>query len=74
MSTKETTPKDQGITLTSKDGKRTWTTNDRAEITNLRAQGWSEDKTKADTETTPALAEVKAVAAPANKSASAKSK
>lgn len=76
MSEKETTPEEKGITLTSPDSKRTWTTNDRAEITNLRAQGWHQAKPTAEEtpEPNPALAEVKAVAAPANKSVAAKSK
>lgn len=32
----------KNVELVSKDGKRTWSTNDAVEITNLRAQGWQE--------------------------------
>lgn len=28
------------VDLVSKDGERTWSSNDPVEITNLRAQGW----------------------------------
>lgn len=30
------------VELVSKDGKRTWSTSNAVELTNLRAQGWQE--------------------------------
>ena len=32
----------QSVDLVSPDGKRTWSTSDRVEVTNLRARGWHE--------------------------------
>lgn len=55
------------VDLVSKDGKRTWSTSNAVEITNLRAQGWQEksayDKAQAAKSEAPA----------ANKSAAPKS-
>ena len=42
------------IKLISPDGKRTWSTADRAEATNLRAKGW---RTPTAADETPAPAE-----------------
>lgn len=62
------------IKLISPDGKRTWSTTDRAEATNLRAKGWC-TPTAADEQTAvelpTALADVPS--SPADKAALSKS-
>lgn len=36
------------VELVSKDGKRTWSTSNAVELTNLRAQGWQEKTAKGE--------------------------
>lgn len=48
------------VELVSKDGKRTWSTSNAVEITNLRAQGWQKKAAKDESH-------------PANKAAAGKS-
>lgn len=59
----------KSVELTSPDGKRSWSTSNPSELTNLRARGWHE-KPSADVEFVQALADE--TAPPANKAATSK--